>query len=123
MDKRRRFGNAGEVAAARFLESKGYQILAHQFKTGFGEIDLVARVGEEWVFVEVKTRKNINFGYPEEAVNQKKLLKIMAAAAVYMEEKKIIDQPFRFDVVALLQKKDGAFEIQHLEAIDAEERK
>jgi len=119
MDKRRRFGNACEVAAARFLEGRGYRILAHQFRTNFGEIDLVAEKGEELVFVEVKARKNLDFGYPEEAVDHRKLRKMSAAAEIYMEQNKLINLPFRFDIIAMLLRDDGGFEIEHLEAVDS----
>lgn len=118
MDKRRRFGNACEVMAARYLEDKKYRILAHQFRTQRGEIDLVAEKDGELVFVEVKARKNLNFGYPEEAVNFKKLRKMLGAAEIYMEQNKLTDSPFRFDIVAILLLKDKTYEIEHLEAVD-----
>lgn len=118
MDVRRRFGNAAEVVAARFLEGKGYKILAHQFRTRFGEIDLVAEKDDELVFVEVKARKNLNYGYPEAAVDDRKMRKLAAAADIYMEQQKKDDCLYRFDVLAMLLKEDGGFEIEHLEAVD-----
>jgi putative endonuclease len=118
MDKRRRFGNASEVAAARYLEGKGYRILAHQFRTPHGEIDLISEKDNELIFVEVKARKNLDFGYPEDAVGQAKLRKMLAAAEIYMEQNKVVDSPFRFDIIAMLLQKDGSFEIEHLEAVD-----
>jgi len=118
MDKRRRFGNACEVAAARYLEGKKYRILAHQFRTAHGEIDLVAEKDGELVFVEVKARKNLNFGYPEEAVGRKKLQKMLRASEIYMEQNKMSDSPFRFDIIAIILLKDKTYEIEHLEAVD-----
>lgn len=118
MDNRRRFGNASEVAAARFLEGKGYKILAHQFRTRRGEIDLVAEKDDELIFVEVKARKNTRFGYPESAVRRDKIRKMAMAASRYMEENKIENKSFRLDVVAMLLRPDGGFAIEHLEGVD-----
>lgn len=122
MDKRRLFGNRCEIKAARFLEGKGYRILAHQFKTKHGEIDLVAEKDNELIFIEVKARKNTRFGYPEEAVRYNKLQKMAAAASVYLEQRELFVQPFRFDVIAMLLKENNEFEIEHLEGIDISER-
>jgi putative endonuclease len=121
MDNRRRFGNASEVAAARFLEGKGYKILVHQFKTRRGEIDLVAEKDGELVFVEVKARRNMKFGYPEAAVRRDKVGRMAAAANFYLEENNLTDKPFRLDVVAMLLEKNGRFLIEHLEGVDVGE--
>lgn len=118
MDKRRCFGNASEVVAARFLERKGYKILAHQFKTRRGEIDLVAEKDGELIFVEVKARKNTSFGYPEAAVRRDKICKMAMAVSIYLKENKIENKPFRLDVVAMLLQGDGRFDIKHLEGVD-----
>jgi len=118
MDKRRLFGNACEIAAARFLERKGYKILAHQFKTRIGEIDLIADQDGELVFVEVKARRNTKFGYPEEAVDARKLRKMVLTAETYMEQNQIIDKPFRLDIIAMLLKGNNNFEIEHLIGVD-----
>jgi len=118
MDKRRRFGNASEVAAARFLEGKGYKILAHQFRTNRGEIDLVAEKDDELIFVEVKARKNTSFGYPESAVRRDKIRKMAMAAGKYLEENKLENKSFRLDVVAMLLQDDGQFSVEHLEGVD-----
>ncbi|HBR80810.1 MAG: hypothetical protein UX09_C0031G0004 [Candidatus Uhrbacteria bacterium GW2011_GWE2_45_35] len=118
MDPRRKFGNLCEAAAARFLEDKGYKILARQFYTRVGEIDLVAEIGEELVFVEVKARRNIKFGFPEEAVGRGKIKKMLAAADIYMSQNKIFERPFRLDIIAILGLKNQEFQIVHLEGID-----
>ena len=70
MDPRRLFGNKAEKLAERYLKKKGYKILDRQFVTRYGEIDLVAREGDEIVFVEVKARRSTAFGYPEESVTE-----------------------------------------------------
>jgi len=101
MDVRRKFGNRGEDLAASYLEKKGLKILARQYTTRLGEIDLVCREGEEIVFVEVKTRATKTFGYPEESVTQKKLEKIARVGEQYLQEYFLEACPFRVDVVAI----------------------
>ena len=99
VDERRIFGNAAEDDAAAFLVEKGMTIVARQYRNRFGEIDLVAKDGEEFVMVEVKARHDSTFGYPEESVTQSKLRKIAAVAEAFMS-----DYPrnlWRIDVVAI----------------------
>jgi putative endonuclease len=82
---RQRTGKWGEAAAARYLEQRGYAILARNVRTAYGEIDLVARHAQgELVFVEVKTRSTTGFGYPEEAVDSRKLAHMVASAQAYI---------------------------------------
>ena len=64
---------------------------------------MIGKDGNEIVFVEVKARKSNEFGYPEESVTPKKLEKIARVAEQYLRLKKIEDQPFRIDVVAIEQ--------------------
>lgn len=121
MDSRRRFGNRCEIMAARFLQDKGYKILAHQFKTRAGEIDLVAEHQGELVFVEVKARKNLRFGYPEDSVNQNKIRRMVMAGQTYLTERNLADRPFRLDVIAVIFNADQTYEIKHLEGVDTDE--
>ena len=67
--KSKSIGDMGERRAVKFLKKKGYKILETNFKTNFGEIDIIARKGDYICFVEVKTRSSDNFGEPREAVN------------------------------------------------------
>ena len=100
-DARRTFGDNAEALAARHLEGKGMKMLARQFRTRYGEIDLIAKDGDEVVFVEVKARKTNDFGYPEESVTTSKLQKIMHCAEIYLRQHKWDDRPHRVDVVAI----------------------
>jgi len=106
VDARRLFGNSAEDLAARYLKGEGFKIIARQFKTNIGEIDLVARDGDEVVFVEVKARRSSSFGYPEESVTAAKLRKIGLVAEQYIQEKKLMTTPWRIDVVAILFEDD-----------------
>jgi putative endonuclease len=99
VDPRRIFGNAAEHTAAAFLKSKGMTILEVQYRNRFGEIDIIAQDGEEMVMVEVKARKNHEFGYPEESVTKLKLRKIALVAEYYMESRP--RTAWRIDVIAI----------------------
>jgi putative endonuclease len=94
------FGAWGEAQAAAFLEKKGLKILARNYRTNKGELDLIARDGEDLVFIEVKTRKNLDFGYPEEAVTANKIGHLIEAAEAYLFEH-IEEQSWRLDVIAI----------------------
>lgn len=91
-------GIAGEVLAARFLREKGYDILSSNYRSRFGEIDIIAVDGPYIVFVEVKARSESSFIMPREAVTTDKQQKILRTAALYIRAYPSNLQP-RFDVV------------------------
>lgn len=113
MDKRREFGNRGEKLAADYLKKRGYKILERQFGSRFGEIDLIALDVHEIVFVEVKTRRSLAIGYPEESVHDKKLHKMEIAAEAYLKAHALENKPYRFDVVAIIDR-DADVDIKHI---------
>lgn len=94
-------GRWGEAEAGTYLHRLGWEIVARNWTCRFGEIDLVARDGEEWVFLEVKTRRGDSFGTPEDAVTPAKRRKLLRAAASYLEGQNAADQPWRIDVIAV----------------------
>lgn len=101
-------GGQGEEIAAAFLKNKGYRILDRNYRFSREEIDIVAFLpseqyedGGELVFVEVKTRRNHDFGRPEEAVTESKQEAIFRTAEAYLQERKLIGSPSRFDVIAI----------------------
>ena len=101
-------GKRGEKAALNYLKKQNYKILATNFFNPvgrrLGEIDIVAKDGGDWVFVEVKTRKN-NSGkliLPEESINRLKLRKLNKIAGFYLSKNKIVDAPYRFDAITVL---------------------
>src|SRR5208283_4583898 len=100
-------GKKGEKIAADFLKKNGYRIIDKNFRCPLGEIDIVARVKSTIVFVEVKTRKSSELGYPEQAVGIKKQKKMSQLALWFMQKKKIIDVGARFDVVAITMLSSG----------------
>jgi putative endonuclease len=101
-DPRKQLGDAGEDLAAVALKKQGYKILERNYVTPLGEIDLVARQGKTLVIVEVKTRKSMRFGSPQEAVAAAKQAKLRRLADYYLKEKRLAGIPVRFDVVAVL---------------------
>ncbi len=97
---RQKIGKEGETKAIDFLKNNGYQILETNYKTKFGEIDIIAEENNEIVFIEVKTRTNNSFGVPQLAVNSRKQNKLTKTALHYIKIKNIYNKNFRFDVVA-----------------------
>lgn len=93
-------GKRAEASVAVYLAKKGLKLLAQNVTYRFGELDLVMQDGDTVVFVEVKYRKNSDFGSPFEAVTKAKQRKIINAARAFL--KKYRDEPVcRFDVVAV----------------------
>ena len=97
----------GRNLAASFLRKSGYSIREINFRCPIGEIDIVAKEKGELVFVEVKTRKSSQLGYPEQAVGIRKQRKMSQLALWYLQEKKLADVNARFDVVAILMLPSG----------------
>lgn len=93
---------AGEDAAARFFEARGYRIAARNVRVARGELDLVIRRGRELVFCEVKTRRSRVQGLPEESVNPRKQARILRAAGAYLARHPAVGD-VRFDVVSVTQ--------------------
>ena len=78
-------GTAGEQFAANVLCAKGYEIVARNFKTAFGEVDIIAKKGGTLAFVEVRTRRLSRFLRPADTIDGAKLARITTCAAIYME--------------------------------------
>lgn len=95
-------GRRGEDAAAKFLYARGYEILERNWKCFAGEADIIARDEHCLVFVEVKTRKDTNRGFPSEAVNSEKRDKYEKIALAYVTDHDEADIPVRFDVISLV---------------------
>jgi putative endonuclease len=114
------FGQRGEQLAARYLvEYHGLEIVALNWRGGkLGEIDIVATDPQAGVvvFVEVKTRRNQQYGSPLEAVTPQKQAKLLALADAYLQQHpQALAQQIRFDVVGVLMPSNGAPpEILHL---------
>ena len=106
-DERHRRGIAGEEQAIRYLLSRGCTIVAHRFRVGHTEIDLIARQGDLVTFVEVKTRRGRAFGSPLEAVTGAKRRELVKAARVWVDRFGRPPDIYRFDCIAIV---DGKLE-------------
>jgi len=114
-DPRHRRGLQGELTAAGFLESRGWEVLAHRFRMGRLEIDLIARRGQTVAFIEVKTRRGLGFGTPFEAVTWAKRREIVRVARAWMDRHGQPGDIYRFDVVGVIDAPNGVVTVQHLE--------
>lgn len=98
----RRLGQAGEDAAAAYLMKQGYTILARNYRSPWGEIDLIARHQGSVCFIEVKSREQSYYGHPLDAVDERKRKRIIRAAKAYLAENYPSQEPnCRFDVVSI----------------------
>lgn len=95
-------GTKGEKLALQFLRRKGYKILVKNFACRTGEIDIIARDGEDTVFIEVKTRSSDAFGLPQASVCPKKRKHIFRTAQFYIKNYIGVEENFRFDVVSIV---------------------
>lgn len=94
-------GNWGESLAAQYLTRQGYTILARNYRTPYGEIDLITRIGNVTVFVEVKTRRTHTFGYPEESVNRRKQEHLRNSVEFYIQQNPEQDGEWQIDVITV----------------------
>ena len=98
----RRVGDWGEEAALRYMCHLGYRLVARNYRTPRGEIDLILRRGGELVFVEVKLRSGTGFGHPLEAVSERQQNRVRAAAEEWLAENEPTFDTARFDVVGII---------------------
>lgn len=110
----RKIGDEAEEIASTFLLNKGWEILARNYYAGHYEIDIIAKDGPIYVFLEVKMRSSTQFGSPVEFVSEAKVERIFAAAEQWMQQNQLDDFPVRFDVIGILKTKSKQ-EITHLE--------
>lgn len=109
-------GKAGEDIAACYLKKKSYRIIERNYRTIFGEIDIIAKIAGIIVFVEVKTRFTSFFGPPSLAITRMKQSHMIKSALFYLKKHRIMDRPWRIDVVSI--KLDQAHRAQDIELIE-----
>lgn len=113
---RRSWGEEHEELALNYLLEKDYRLVKKNFRLGrAGEIDIIMRDGELWVFVEVKARRNHTFGLPEDAVTESKRRQIKRIAKGFLHIMELKEYEARFDVVAVdyVTGREGRPEIRH----------
>ncbi|GMR04006.1 MAG: YraN family protein [Gammaproteobacteria bacterium] len=101
-------GNQAEELACVYLQNNGLKLVERNYRSPFGEIDLVMQQQETLVFVEVRFRRNEKFGTPGETVDARKQAKLRACAEHYLQRaKNSSKKPCRFDIVAVTGGHDG----------------
>lgn len=102
---KRKLGAKVEQMVKEYISENGMSVLEMNYRCRQGEIDIIAKDGAYYVFIEVKYRSNTNFGTPQEAVDLSKQKRICKAAQYYMYSHHLSEfTPVRFDVVAVLDK-------------------
>ena len=101
MATRKEIGNKGEENAVNFLFANGYEVLERNYRFVRGEVDIIALKNSVMVFIEVKSRKNTNFGYPETFLSEPQQDRIHRAAEEYVLHKEWQGE-IRFDIIAIL---------------------
>jgi putative endonuclease len=127
---RQSLGRWGENLAAEYLANQGYTIIERNFRTPYGELDLVARqiIADQsidiasgfavvTVFVEVKTRSSLTYGLPEESVTPRKQAHLLNAANSYIQAHPELGGDWRIDVIAIQRYPDKQPEITHFENV------
>lgn len=112
----KKLGDWGEQFAVQFLVEKGVQILAHNIRTAYGEIDILGCVSNCLLFIEVKTRSGREFGYPEESITVEKKKHMIDSANAYLQEHSDWQGDWRIDIISILKlRSDTQPEIQWFE--------
>ena len=120
MQNKIELGKYGETIATQYLKQKNYKIITKNFRCKQGEIDIIAeeKKNKEIVFIEVKTRTNLTYGTPSEAVNNIKINHIYKTAQYYILKNKILNKSIRIDVIEIyIQKAQEKITINHLKSI------
>ena len=118
-DRRLPLGRSGEAAAARYLRRNSYHVLDTNYRTRYGEVDIIARRGDLVCFVEVKTRRGASFGEPFEAVDPRKQKQLRRMALSWLARRagdpSFAACNFRFDVIAIaVDRKGGVLKLEHI---------
>lgn len=106
-------GNKGEEVAVDYLLSKGYTILARNYRFDKAEIDIIAKKNDVLSIIEVKTRSTIDFGNPQDFVKPKQIQRLVKAVNHFVESRNL-DLEIQFDIVAIINTKNK-YEIDHIE--------
>jgi putative endonuclease len=115
---RKQAGPAGEAFAAQFLKRKGFRLLERNYRSRWGEIDLICQKGGILVFVEVKTRTSLASGHPLEAITPWKRDRLLRTGQCYLLAHRAQERPYRFDLVAIVWDSTGTPpQVSHLENV------
>lgn len=96
-----KLGKQGEALAFQYLKSKGFKPIATNFRTRWGEIDIVAKRKKEYYFIEVKTRQNLDYGTPAESLPWFRQLRLKRMATYYVTQKKIVEKNLHLSLLGI----------------------
>ena len=113
MRSKKEIGDVGEGIAVKYLLDRGHEIIARNYHSRYGEVDIIADFDEYIVFVEVKYRKSNLYGEPSLAVNYRKQEKIKKTALKYISDNEAGDKDIRFDIIEIIGV--GEVKINHIE--------
>ena len=116
MYKRHILGRRGEVVAVKYLRNKGYSILEKNFMCRQGEIDIIAKEKDYIVFIEIKSRTNMKYGLPSEAVTKEKIKHILKSANYYLYINNLENVNVRVDVIEVYIEKNKYY-INHIKQV------
>ena len=111
-----KIGKFGEDEAEKYLKQKGYKILERNFSCKRGEIDIIALEKNEIVFIEIKARVSLKYGFPSEAVTKYKLKHIYKTAEYYLYTRNLQKENCRIDVIEVYIK-NNKVKINHLKQV------
>jgi putative endonuclease len=111
---RKRLGGSGESLAAAFLKRQGYLILEINYRCPLGEIDLIAQKGDVLAICEVKTRRDVEFGHPLEAITPAKQARVRRVGEYYWNFRCGGRPVLRFDALSIILTPEGP-QIDHIE--------
>ena len=110
-------GRYGEELAVRHVEADGFVVLERNWRCDIGEVDIVARDGDELVVCEVKTRSSLAYGSPFEAVTARKLHRLERLGIRWMRERGVRPRSMRVDVISVLRPSSGRTVIEHVRGL------
>lgn len=109
MSKNKEIGRKGESIAIDYLRKKGYSVIEHNYRYRRYEIDIIAMIDNVLVFIEVKSRSSLDFGHPDEAVDNLKIEHILRCAGHYIHHNQW-DGDIRFDIISILFDREPVLE-------------
>ena len=116
-----RLGKWREEHARRYLEGKSYKVSATNYRSRWGEVDIIAQLGEEMVFVEVEIRREAAFGTPEESVTATKAQRLIATVQGYLQKNSLEQAPWRADLVSISpDEQRKLLRLEHMENAEGE---
>ena len=118
MREKKNLGDIGEKIAEKYLKDRGYKILDKNFRySKLGELDLIAQKDEGVIFFEVKARKKTGPSefLPEDNITYDKQKKLVKLSQIYLAKKKIMDNPWQIDILAIEIYRDNSYDIRHTE--------